>query len=568
MADTTQTPDRQDNTGRWVLLSTIMASSMGFIMGSALNVALPALQGSLGADAGDLLWITNSYLLMLAALILVGGSLGDHYGRKRVFGYGIILFTIGSAICGFAPNVEVLIGARVLQGIGGAAMIPGSLAIISAYFDDEERGGAIGLWSAFTAVTTVGGPIIGGFLADPDIWSGFLPEAVAQGMWRGVFFITLPLALLALYALYTRVPESRDEEAAQQPLDWVGSVLATLGLASVSFGLIQAGENGFLSTGLAVPGLGVGLNNLAVLIIGVVVLVLFVLWEGRSNHPMMPLALYRSPVFSGANLLTLLLYAALQTSFFFLSLNLIQAQGYRASIAGFATVPLSLMLIVMSQYMGDLSSRIGPRIPLTVGPAVAGVGFALLALPGLTAWRELAANPDTTTFMDYLLNYATTYLPGILGVGIGMGITVAPLSNAVMSSVPQRQSGTASGVNNAASRTAGVLGIAAIGAVVLIQFNSTLMTRVEGLDLSPASIEALQAQAAELGGVQVPDGVPEEAAPQVEQAIARAFVDVFRTATWICAFLAWGSAAFAFFTMRVKPEEARQNVEQVLPDSA
>lgn len=529
---------QSDNTGRWVLVSTIMASSMGFVMGSALNVALPALQASLQATAGDLLWITNSYLLMLASLILVGGSLGDHYGRKRVFGYGIILFTVASGLCGIAPTVEVLIVARVVQGVGGAMMIPGSLAIISAYFDDDERGGAIGLWSAFTAVTTVGGPIIGGFLADPDVWRGFLPEAVAQGMWRGVFFLTLPLAILSLYALYTRVPESRDDEMSG-PLDFVGAGLATLGLGGVSYGFIQAGERGFNAI------------NLTGLAVGVSVLVLFVLWERRSKYPMMPLALFRSPVFSGANLLTLLLYAALQTTFFFLSLNLIQAQGYPARWAGFATVPLSVMLILMSQYMGDLSSRIGPRIPLTVGPTVAGIGFALLAWPGIT---------------DGPAAYWTTYLPGMLGVGFGMGITVAPLSNAVMSSVPQNQSGTASGINNAASRVAGVLGIATIGAVVLLQFNNTLATRIAGIDLSTESVAALQAQSAELGGVQVPDSVPDETVPAVQRAIALAFVDVFRIAAWTCAVLAWGSAVFAFVTMRVRPEEARAQVKQVLPE--
>ncbi len=527
-----------DHTGRWVLLSTIMASSMGFISGGALSVALPALQRSLGATAADLLWITNGYTLMLASLILVGGSLGDHYGRKRIFGYGIWIFTLASIACGLAPTVEFLIGARIVQGIGGAMMIPGSLAIISAYFSDDQRGGAIGLWSAFTALTTVAGPVVGGFLADPQIWIGILPEAAANQMWRGVFFINVPLAIVALAVLYAKVPESRDEEAAAA-LDIPGAILATVGLGAMTYGFIQAGDSGF------------NLVNGAVLITGIALLVVFVVWQAITDNPMMPLSLFRSPIFSGANLLTLFLYAGLQGSLFFFSLNLIQAQGYPESIAGFATLPFAILLIVMSRQSGAIADRIGPRIPLTVGSIIVGVGFAALALPGLT---------------DGPSSYWWTYFPGMMLIGFGMGIVVAPLTTAVMGSVPQHQSGTASGINNAASRTAGVLAIAIIGAVVLIQFNTTLDNRISTLGLSEANTQALMAQASELGNVQVPEGVAEADAPAVQRAIALAFVDVFRTASWIGAVLAWASAVFAWFTLRVKPSEARALVEEALTD--
>ncbi len=531
-----------DITGRWVLVSTIMASAIGFISGSALNVALPALQQALGATAADLLWITNGYLLLLAALILVGGSLGDHYGRKRIFGYGIWIFVIGSALGGFSTSVTMLIVFRLLQGVGGAMMIPGSLAIISAYFDDERRGGAIGLWSAFLSITTVSGPIVGGFLADAELWAGVpgIPAAVAAGMWRGVFFINVPLAVVALYALYRYVPESRDEEAPEQ-MDYIGAVLATLGLAGITYGFIQAGERGF------------NLLNLSILAAGIVLLVAFVVRQRQTDHPMMPLSLFASPVFSGANLLTLFLYAGLQGSLFFLSLNLIQAQGYPERFAGFATLPFSLMLILFSQRAGALSSRIGPRWPLTIGSAVTGIGFALLALPGVT---------------DGPGDYWTSFFPGVMGIGLGMMFVVAPLSNAVMSSVPSHSSGTASGINNAASRTAGVLAIAIIGGIVLLEFQGTLDARIADLDLTDESRAALMAQASELGNVQVPDSINEDIVPEVQRAIRLAFVDVFRTAALIGAGLAWLSALTAFFMLRDSPEVARQQVEADKPKPA
>lgn len=505
-----------DVTTRWVLISTITASSMGFISGSALNVALPALQAALQIDAADMLWITSGYLMLLASLILVGGSLGDHYGRKRIFGYGIVLFIGASVACGFAQNAPVLIAARMVQGVGGALMVPGSLAIIAAYFDDQSRGGAIGLWSAFTSAATVGAPVLGGYLA-------------SVGLWRGVFFINVPLALIALYALRF-VPESKDDSQ-NTPLDIVGAVLATLGLAGISYGFIEAGRAGFNA------------GNLGVLAVGLLLAGVFVWWEQRTPHPMMPLALFRSPVFAGTNLLTVLLYAGLQGCLFFFSLNLIQAQGYREDAAGLAMMPFSLLLIVMSRQSGRLADRIGARLPLTLGALVTGAGFALLGVPSLTAGAGA---------------YWTTYFPAIVLIGLGMGVLVAPLTSAVMGSVPKHNSGTASGINNAASRTAGVLAIAIMGTLMLFQFSQTLTARGAALELPADVLAALTANANELGNTQIPADVPAEQQDALTLAIRLSFVDAFRTTAWISAGMAWLSAIVAWVMLRPVEIPARE----------
>ncbi len=378
-------PDR----GRWVLFSTILASSMAFIDTSALNVALPALQEDLHASGVQLLWIVNAYLLMLAALILVGGSLGDRLGRKKVFMIGISLFVLASLACGFAPTTEFLIGARVVQGIGGAMMIPGSLAIITTYFAPDQRGGAIGMWSAATTIVTVAGPVLGGLLAD-------------AGLWRGVFLINLPLGITTLLVLYFKVPESR---------------------AELTYGFIS------------LPDLGFGNPRIyGTLLGGFVALVAYVVVEARSDHPMMPLHLFKSRTFSGTNLLTLFLYGALSVSTFFLCLNLVQAQGYSQSLAGLADIPFALLLTGLSGWAGGLADRHGPRLLLIVGPLLIGLGFLLMAFVGLT---------------DGPSDYWKTFLPGIIVFGLGMGITVAPLTTAVMGSVATQYAGTASGINNA-----------------------------------------------------------------------------------------------------------------------
>ncbi|MFN8563615.1 MAG: DHA2 family efflux MFS transporter permease subunit [Anaerolineae bacterium] len=506
------------DSGGAVLLATILASSMAFIDSSALDVAVPALQADLGLNGSQLLWVVNAYLLLLSALILVGGALGDRYGRKRIFMIGIVLFSGASMACGLAQDANFLILARAVQGVGGALMVPGSLAIISAYFPDERRGTAIGTWSTFSTLTTLGGPIIGGWLA-------------GHGLWRLVFFINLPLAAIALYTLITRVPESRDEHAPDR-LDFVGAALATLGLAGLTYGFLQAPD-----FGLSDP------RVLGALVVGVIALAAFVFVESRSDHPMMPLRLFRSRTFSGTNLLTLFLYAALRVAPFFLILNLIQVQGYPPEVAGFTFVPFTILLTLMSRWAGGLIDRVGARLPLIVGPAIAALGFGLMTLPGLTT------GPDA---------YWTTFFPAIVVLGIGMGITVAPLTTAVMGAAPKEMSGTASGINNAVARTAGVLAVAIIGALAIGIFTSNLEARAASLDIPAGSMDALRAQAAQFGAAQPPADLSAEQAAAVSDAIKLAFVDTFRVIAGIATALGALSAIMAALLVEARPAAARR----------
>lgn len=505
------------NVGRWVLLSTILASSMAFIDGTALNVALPAIQAGLGASGALLLWAVNAYLLMLAALIMVGGSLGDKLGRKRVFMVGIVLFVLASVVCGLASTVEFLIVARAVQGIGGALMIPGSLAIISAFFQFGDRGQAIGTWSAATTIVTVAGPVLGGFLAN-------------AGLWRGVFLINLPIGIAALFILYFKVPESLGEQATGQ-IDWLGALLVMIGLSGLTYGFISAPDLGFDNPGVV-----------AALAGGIIALAAFVLVEARSAHPMVPLGLFRVPTFSGTNLLTLFLYGALSVGTFFLSLNLVQAQGYNLAIAGFSFTPFALVLTALSRWAGGLVDRYGPRLPLMIGPALAGMGFLLMARAGLTEGAS---------------QYWTTFFPGILTLGIGMGITVAPLSTAVMNSVATDLAGTASGVNNAVARTAGVLAIAIVGAIALLVFASALQAHTAIINLPNAARIALASEAAQLGEATVPSQVPPESTSLVSNAIKLAFVDTFNLVMVICTGLAWLAALMAGLLVESRPVNRR-----------
>jgi EmrB/QacA subfamily drug resistance transporter len=489
-------------TAGWVLWGAILASSMAFIDSTALNVALPALQADLHTTGAELLWIVNAYLLMLSSLILVGGSLGDRLGRKRVFMTGIGLFMLASLSCGLAPSSLWLIGSRLVQGIGGALMVPGSLSLITTAFDSGHRGQAIGTWSAATTLVTIAGPVLGGVLAD-------------AGLWRGVFLINLPLGTLALYILATRVDESRNEAIAGT-IDYPGAALAVVGLAGVTYGFISA------------PGLGFGDPQVyGALAIGLISLASFAWVEARSKYPMMPLRLFRSRTFSGSNLLTLFLYGALGSALFFLALDLIQIQGYSQTLAGLAFTPFAVILTLMSRWAGGLVDRYGPRLPLIVGPALAGVGFLLMGLSGLTNGPA---------------DYWRSFFPGVLALGLGMGVTVAPLTTAVMGSASQSYAGTASGINNAVARCAGLLAIAIFGAIALFAFSGALDAGAVRLDLPPEARQALEAQAVKLGAAQVPDVVSPDLKPAVASIIRSAFADVCREVLVLCAVLAWLSA--------------------------
>jgi EmrB/QacA subfamily drug resistance transporter len=496
----------------WVLFSTILASSMAFIDGTALNVALPSIQSNLKANGAQLLWVINGYTLMLAAFILVGGSLGDHFGRKKIFMIGISIFLIASIFCGTSQSIQWMIAARVLQGIGGALMIPGSLAIIASSVAPNRMGKAIGIWSSATTLIFIIGPVLGGFFSD-------------LGFWRGVFFINLPLGILSLLALQYKVQENRDETSSG-PIDFLGAGIITIGLAGLAYGFISAPDNGFNNPVVIVP-----------LAIGVIGLAAFWFVESRLPNPMLPFHLFNSRTFAGANLLTLFLYAALNVFSFFLSLNLVQIQGYTKTEAGLAILPFVLMLTILSGWTGSLVDRIGPRLPLIVGPVLAGLGFFLVGFSGVTKGPS-----------DYWIRY----LPGILVFGIGMGFTVAPLSTSVMGSVGNNYSGIASGINNAVSRVGGVLAVAIIGSIALIAFARSLDIKTSTLNMSDQAHQQLMVEAAKLGGATVPAEIQANDVETVSSAIKQSFSETFRLVMLICSGLAWISAILSALFVETK----------------
>lgn len=488
--------------GVWVLVATILGSSMAFIDGSVVNVALPALQREFRASASEVQWVVEAYALFLAALLLVGGSLGDRLGRRRVFMFGTALFALSSILCGFSPTDIWLIVARALQGIGGALLVPGSLALISASFQADQRGRAIGTWSGFTSVTSVLGPVLGGWL-------------VQYASWRWVFFLNIPLAVIVLLVSFWGLPESRDENASGR-LDWPGAVLVTLGLAGIVYGLIQSG-----ATGLGQPPV------LIALALGAIALVLFFLVEARTAHPMVPLSLFRSRSFLGANLLTFLLYGALSAGTYFIPFNLIQVQGYSPAMAGAALTPFALTMFLFSRWTGGLVRRFGSKLPLIIGPSITALGFALYALPDIGG------------------SYWLTFFPAVIVMSLGMAATVAPLTTTVMNAVEQHASGTASGINNAVSRTAGLMAIAVMGLVMVSAFSASLTQQLAALSLPASLRQTVAARSGGLAGITLPPDISGSTRAMLQHAIDQSFVSGFRVVVLICASLALASAIAA-----------------------
>jgi EmrB/QacA subfamily drug resistance transporter len=479
---------------------------MAFIDGSVVSVALPALQADLATSVRGSQWIVNAYMLTLGALILVGGAAGDRYGRRRIFALGIVVFTLASIGCGLAPNVEALIAARAVQGIGGALMVPESLAIISATFPEEERGRAIGTWAGFSALTTALGPVLGGWLVD-------------TASWRMIFFVNVPLGILALAVAYWRVPESRDDEAPHS-VDWRGGILATLGLGALAYGLTIESELGW-SHPLV----------LGTLLGSVPLFSAFLWWQKRARAPMIPLGIFRSRQFSGANGVTLLLYFALGGGMFFLPFYLIGIDGYSAMSAGAAFLPFTLIMGVLSRWSGALTGRYGVRRPLILGPIIVAVGLALCAVPEIGQ------------------SYWSGFFPAMIVLGFGMAVSVAPLTTAVMQSADARHSGVASGVNNATARVAGMLAVALLGAIAVGQFRTNLDDRLTRAQV-PAEIRtALRAEASKLAQAQVPPMRDDRERQRLTRMLHQSFVHTFRTVMLLSAGITLLAAVCAALTI-------------------
>lgn len=473
--------------GKWIMVTTILASAMAFIDGTALNVVLPSLQKNLKASGADLFWVLNAYLLMLASLILIGGTLGDRLGRKKVFMTGIFIFILGSAACGLAGSATMLIVFRMIQGIGGALMIPGSLSLISSGINENERGKAIGTWSAITTLVTMGGPVLGGALAD-------------AGLWRYIFFINVPIGVMALLFLGWKVSESKETDT-QKGLDFPGAILIAFGLALLTFGFLRMPAEGLGDT--KVYGSIIG---------GIILLVAFIVVEHKSSDPMLPLPLFANLTFSGANLLTFFLYAGLGVGMLFLSLNMVQVQGYSQLESGLTFLPFTVLMIGIARFAGSLADRHGPRLFLIIGPCLAGAGLLLLSFVGQTK------GPG---------DYWTTFFPGIVVLGLGMSFTVAPLTATVMGAVSNHLSGTASGINNAITRIAGVFANAVFGSLAVLFFSTAVQKDMNAFPLDQQQKQAVVAQAVNLGNAQPPKELDPAQQAAVLEVYHAGFVDAY-----------------------------------------
>lgn len=481
----------------WVLAATILGSSMEFIDGTVVNVALPNMQSSLGATGAQAQWVVEAYALFISSLLLIGGSLGDRFGLRRTFLCGVVLFACASIWCGVSPGIEQLLIARCFQGVGGALLVPNSLALLSAHFQGTARGRAIGTWSGFASIMTAFGPVLGGWM-------------VQHGSWRAVFFLNVPIALATAWIILTKTRD-RETRVNGGGLDLQGALLATTGLSCVTFGLLEWSSQ---RTESRICGS-----------IGLISLLVFVLAEKRARSPLMPIELFRNRNFNGANLLTLFLYGGLSATLFYLPLNLIQAQHYSPTRAGAATLPMVLLMFLLSRWAGGLVERYGARRPLIIGPLVAAGGFVLFTLPGVGG------------------SYWITYFPAVLVLGFGMTISVAPLTTLVMSSVTKDRAGAASGINNAVSQTSALLAIAISAPIFFSCFRSALSHQMKTAGVPPPVVQQLQEQEKKLGAIQTDD-------PKGKVAIDRAFVDAFRLVAVLAATASAAAGITAVVTIK------------------
>lgn len=501
-----QCPQREVQTAAWVLTATILGSAMPGIDGTAVNVALPILQREMHAGSQAIQWVVEAYSLFLSALILVGGSLGDHLGRRRMFLLGVLVFAAASLGCAISQTIDQLIAARCIQGIGGALLVPESLALITASFDERRRGAAIGTWSGFLAATMAVGPLLGGWFA----------QAVS---WRLVFVINLPIALIVFVIALRYVGESRDEQVARR-IDWFGAAIATAALGSLTYGFI------------ALQGTHIDAPGLAAVAAGVTLLGVFVYVEHQSKNPMIPMGIFASTAFTVANIYTLLLYAGLGGALFFVPFNLINVQRYTPVAAGAALLPMILLMFVSSRWSGGLVARIGARIPLALGALGAGFGFALFGFTGIGG------------------SYWSTFFPAAVLLGIGTSTFVAPLTTTVMNSAPAAHAGSASGINNAVSRVAGLLAVALLGIVIVTSTHHALAHSDRGL---PPAVRALLEKDPLLSGRAPDSGIPVTLRAPAQHAVNQAYEIGFRDAMLASAALAWIAAVLAWTTIPANP---------------
>ena len=448
---------------------------------------MPELQREFNATAVEIQWVVEAYLLFLSALILVGGSIGDHFGRKIVFQIGTVIFILASVGCGLSQNLLQMTIFRSLQGVGGALLTPGSLAIINSVFPKNERGKAIGTWSAFSSITTAFGPVLGGWLSD-------------NLSWRWVFFINIPLGLLTIFFTRRFVP-TQCHETGREPIDLPGVVVSTAGIASIIFGLIE--------------------GNYFIMMIGVALMAVFLIMEAHTKNPLVPLSFFKSRIFSTVNMSTFLLYGALSIVFYFLPFNLIQVQGFSATQAGAANLPFVFIIFLFSRWSGGLYDKVGARLPIAVGSVIAGLGFLALGyMPGLNA------------------SYWKDFLPGLILFGLGMSLCIAPLTTAVLGAVPDKFSGLASGVNNAVTRLAGLVGIAIMTSMIVMWFHHYLEMALINMPIDASLKQELLGRSQDLAGLQ-------GQSTEVDGIIRVAYLESFRSVMISAALLSFSSSLCA-----------------------
>ena len=489
---------------QWTIIATILASGVVFLSSSIVNVALPVIGEALDTGLSGLQWVVDSYLLTLSSLLILGGAFGDRFGRRRMCVIGLIGFGLTQIGSGFSPNIGWLIGFRAVQGISGALMVPESLAILrSVFVDPEERGKAIGAWSGWTGIATVIGPLLGGYMV----------EALS---WRWAFFISIPLILLSIYLMIRFVPPSQRQSTSAN-LDWIGSVIVTLGLGGIAYGFIEGPVVGWTS-----PSVLIGLIG------GLFMLAVFPVVESRLKRPLLPLSLFESRNFSGANLATLAIYAALQGSSFLIVLYIQNVMGYSALVAGLMTAPISLLLLLLSSTAGRLSNKYGPRLFMTFGPIVTGIGLALLAM----------LNPDSNIWLELI--------PAIVIFGLGLASTVAPLTDTVLSAAPEKHSSVAAAFNTMVSRVAALLAVAAFGAILSLGFSNDLNQRLAAITLPEDAAQQLQAISEEPSARIDREQLPEDAV----RAYELSYTSGYRQAMFTGAILAVIGGVISYITIR------------------